>query len=317
MKQNYVIGIKNAGLFLFIILMCITKAEAQPLPHMYVDASTANERRDCFLKGTNSSHGSKFQLLANDLNPATETKSEICKIDPLITFLDSLTNITFLRFYFAAYKDSSNCSVIAGADIQKHLTLIIAPAIGNCNRNAIDRGDYYYIKDDGIISNIDKDCKKDWIDYYENQKLNKILSKTIDHSNSDNEDHQHNPNKYSDTKYVVYYLPYFIEFVKTERDIQQHHKPIISLTGIEIDFCSFTKQGIKLSDGQMHFKDRLSIQFEYLVTDSNGQYQIARIETTGRTPQKITDPCLGLIIDNGKHNITGDNGTLCPANCPQ
>jgi hypothetical protein len=314
MKKNYLNSTKNAGLFLVLISMFITfNLESQPLPHMYIDRSIGKERRDCFIKGTNATLGhSKYNLLSSALpSNEPETDSIVCPIDYLTHFLDTLdNNITFLRFYIAAYNQDSGG--VVPANLNKHLTLIIAPATGDCNSIATDRGDYYNIYDRDQIKLLPESVKNGWINYYNDKKVSALVS-TI-HQNSDNEDaHANHPHyrRYTDTKYLVYSRPYFAEFLDSE--IKYQASLGINIKGIQIDFCSHTKKGVRLKkDNLYHYKDRLIIQFEYLTQcEQDKKYHKYYIDTTDRSKQSEDESC------KTSGFLTFDNGTLCPANCPQ
>lgn len=322
--------------------MCITfNLEAQPLPHMYIDRSIGKERRDCFMSGKNATGNySKYTLLSSALpSNEHETDSIVCQIDSLTHFIDTLNNnITFLRFYIAAYNEDSGKGLVP-AGLNEHLTLIIAPATGDCNSTAIDRGDYYNIYDRDQIKLLPESVKNGWINYYNDKKVGALVN-TI-HQHSDNEDtnanHPHY-RKYTDTKYIVYYRPYFAEFLDSEIKYQANLG--INIKGIQIDFCSHTQKGIKLKKGNLyHYKDRLIIQFEYLTqSEHDKKYHKYYIDITDRNKQTNANDCkmlqsLATVIlpnhiakTNLKHTgalykplkmVTVDNGTLCPANCPQ
>jgi hypothetical protein len=341
MKKNFVRSIKNARVFLVVIFVFITfNLEAQPLPHMYVDRSIGKERRDCFMAGKNASGNfSKYKLLSANLpSNEHETDSIVCPIDGFKNFTDTLdNNITFLRFYIAAYNQDSGG--VVPAHLNKHLTLIIAPATGNCDSTATDRGDYYNIYDRNQIKLLPESVKNGWINYYNDKKVAAIVN-TI-HSHPDNEDanpNYHHYRKYTDTKYIVYYRPYFAEFLDSEIKYQANLG--INIKGIQIDFCSHTQKGIKLKDNAYHYKDRIILQFEYLTqSEPDKKYHKYFIDTTERNKQMNVDDCKMLIsiatitFPNQiapqkaylKHPgtlrkplkiLTVDNGTLCPANCP-
>lgn len=304
MKKRYLNLINNRSFLLVIILMIlITSIQAQtnniitppPYPQMWVSKLEGQTRRDWFMKGKPAPGvKSKYEIL-KDIIGSSVTDSIICPINNLSDFIDSLTNIGFIRFYFAQYIISPGGIVPSG--FNKDITLIIAPLL----QNKSERGDYYNITPNGQITLITKPAKLLWVASFENNILPELYQ-TLIANDSDNL----YGGKYTDTKTTTYSLKNFIEFLDTESTYQKSKGNYF--TAISIDFCSYPMNGITCN-GKTHYKNRLILQFEYTrksATSANS-YEVLYIDDEGEN--RIIPPCKELDIK------TSDNGQLCPTYC--
>jgi len=276
---------------------------------MWVKKTDGIERRKWFTaKPPLSKYPSKNTLLYALLG-FNVTHSIPCPINNIAkNFIDTLDkkSINFIRFYFAEYNETYGSDVPPG--LNKDLTIIIAPAFSETN----DREDYYNVTPNGEINKITKDEKIGWIKDFENTILPELNKSISDLKIPDNLD-PHDKNYY-DTKSCCYPLSYFIEFLDTEEKYQEAKGN--PMTGIEIDFCSYTNKGILKSDNQYHFRNRLILQFEYTRKHGSNNYEVFYIDdqNENRKPQPY-DPKTKIYLNPDL--LTADNGTLCPANCPQ
>ena len=153
-----------------------------------------------------------------------------------------------------------------------------------------------------------KDVKDGWVKYYINVKMDELV-KTIDPTNTIE---NYYDGKLSDTRSILYCVSNIKEYLN-EREYQKE-KGVI-LTGIKIDFASYTNKGhVACNENKTKYKNRLIIQFEYVKKNKKGEDEIFDIDDQheGRQPQ-----CNTLNLLKGKEKIlTADNGLLCPANCP-
>ncbi|HEY5368916.1 MAG TPA: hypothetical protein VIJ75_07985 [Hanamia sp.] len=314
MKKNYANIIGNRCFLVVVILVISTiNLKAQRLlPHMWVAESEGIKRQDWFKEGTPATKSdSKYNLLRNSLN-FDFTHSIICPVKNLRDFIDGIKdpNLNILRFYFAEY-DNNSGNVVPSA-IANDMTLIMvpgsAPDPNPKNLPGTDGKDYYNISPNGDITLItDKTIVEGWINNF-NANLMQELDKTI----KDAPENESNGVP-SDTKSCFYRLSDFKEFLDSE--IVHQDSIGVSITGIQINFCSNDSNGITCNGKSHFYKDRLILQFEYTHKKGLNNYDVFYIEDNPddfKHRQKQTPICSTL----ARHVLTSDNALLCPDNCP-
>lgn len=266
-----------------------------PYPFMHVMKKDGELRRAWFMNN-------KYDTLCTTVADKHETESIICPYSSIYHFIDSIgkdPEITNISFVFAAYKEGTiDTFPHALAD---HLTLIVAPLKGKEN-NIEERGDFYNITSTGRFIKISIDSKKQWINNFVAKKM-QVLVPALDQNDVENE-----LNNISDTRYLIYIMKDFKEFLNEKK--HQDDLGTWTTDGIEIDFCAYPDKGILDDKGGIHYRNRMITQFEYLSLAGTHHNRYVK-----------------FYIDEGneiraiQHHpwpkfYTGDNGLLCPANCP-
>ena len=291
---------------LFIVLVQNIQAQ-RDVPKMWVSKDVSRNRMDLFT--------TKKQILDLAIGGQHPDKYffTIASVKDLIKQIESNYKVTrgqALNVYIAACDNDQDSTSPVGTMKKNQLVIIFAPAIKS-KRVYHDIGTYYTINiTDYSVHAIPVKDKNAWVGNYINNIVGdktRGLASTIADSREN-----YTGQTLSDTRSLSYLYSDFKDFITTEREFQDTSstEPI---TGIDLCFAAYPDTGIgcnyygyPLTD----FKNRLLLQFEF--TKKRGATdEIFYIDDLGGFENRSRD---GLC---NKVSLGGDNGQLCPPNCPR
>ncbi|RZM07284.1 MAG: hypothetical protein EOO88_52040, partial [Pedobacter sp.] len=256
------------SLLMSLLLICIfVSANAQPdcnqgkyppLPAMYVKEDVSEQYKQEFQKAGVS----KYQLLQSlNCNPDIESIFTRKAVDDLLTSINKEDGI---RIYFAQY---SNCagSVLPASVNNGKLIVLFAT-----EHSATGATAYYFLnqRDDHVYP-VAKQCGDKWVADYKS-KILPVLASTIQPNDPDNIDPTMpaTPKLYTDTKSIFFKAINITEAFTKEPAYQASRKQPVNIVGYKLVLSAYTATG-NPNDGNK-FKQRLFIQFDYLVDKGNG-----------------------------------------------
>ena len=284
------------------------KCEVKQLPYMFVNKDESIARAKQFTNGSLFKR-SKYGHLSR------VTKKEPISIDyPRKSFETLLSlmatqnaNYGSVQVYLGSFDNRYNEGI---TDLPDHKLMLIYAAFTTDGDGLKAR--YYFIRaSDGKVFRIKYATALYWISWFEDHKK-EVLRESIRDYDDDKYNYLgkdiSNRDGFSDTKSVNFTKKQFEENF-TEEFAYQECMNKDTVTGIRVNFASFTKDG-KLVDGETHFRKRLVVLFEYLIRDAAGKNKILYIDEQPDISERRKRPVRIL------EREASDNGQLCPPNCP-
>jgi hypothetical protein len=313
-------------LFLLIVFFLIIKTnkiiaqDCTPLPAMFVDRVSTNERVGEFYRAVPSKYNKLIKKIPQNFTMNYTRKA----VDDLI---DSINKKDGISIYLARYNP---CNGFTLPTAIKENQLIVLFATEDHSVNPVK---YYFINEnDDKLYIVSKECAEAWRnDFFDSDQPG--LRETIDPKDKDNADSK-SPVGYSDTRYI-FYKKRDISEAFTNEEIYQQNNHHVQITGYQLSFSAYTKTGNgKIS--RPYYKNRLIIQIDYLYNDSNNKQKILDLEDQEEfdcrldsaiikqqqnneiiKAKKLTKQQLKKMSRNAKLKIkSNDNGQLCPTYCP-
>lgn len=282
-----------------ILLACTSKLVAQcdthllPLPTMFVDKVTTDERNLEFIKP----NPSKYKLLAsaNGSQDVSMVYSQAV-FEKLFKKINDSKGVG-IRIYFARFK---KCRSSQSPATIKENQIILLFAQEDASKKF--PSEFYFVNEnDEFCYSIQPSCATVWIDNF-NRNNGSDLKQTIDSEDIDNADPV---NGYSDTR-SIFFTKGQIDSAFALEECYQASKFGSEIVAYKVSFAAYTKDG----DLNGRFKKRLHLEFEYL-----------------HIPNSATRKMETLYLDDTKDYIQrkaftkkkffNDNGQLCPTNCPE
>jgi hypothetical protein len=306
MKKIYLpIMLTSAAVF-YITAGC---AQLQAVPQMWVSKTNSVNRTNQF--GTDGIFKPGVPSKKTILNGIIGKQSlgylyTVGSFDALIKQVQEdnrKNNGNGVRLYFAAYNPKYKPKGIDMSSlVKKQLILIFAPSTG---LHGMDVGTYYMIgPGNDNVNQIPAKIAKRWMRYFiRKEDTKKGLRQTVDPSDPMN---KMDDGTLTDTRSIFYDTTNFIAFMQTERSFQLTQNKI-TIDHIQVNFAALTNDGAG-AEGQ--WKDRMIVLYEFIVNE-----KIYYIDTAPGFCQRPNAPCSPTnVVTQG--NKGGDNGQLCPPNCP-
>jgi hypothetical protein len=314
MKYSILQNLKKMVLFTTAILYSLVIYAQREVPQMWVSKHYSKARVKMFSKGNYPSGApSKEAVLSKAVggtHPLHYSYPAECfdKLIDLMQIDNSNNKGTGFRVYFGAY---------TGTTLPNQLVLIFTASKG---LHSPDFGNYYIFgPSDGMPQTIPATIAGGWIANYINTEDNPDgLVKTLEPGQPENKvpGLSTSPSVYSDTRSIYYDSQNFVDFIQNERAYQDSNRisnpSKIKIESIEIDFAAYQRKGIGANPHgikRQQFKDRLILQFEFV---RNGK--IFYIDDAKRF-RKRHKP-YSFFENSNMKMLGGNNGQLCPPNCP-
>jgi hypothetical protein len=300
-------------LTVIIILLTLGRAEAQRcVPVMWVPSDYSKARTNQFSQGTFASAAapSKEAILTGIIGsvPPLNYTYPVATFTQLVNKLlaDDITyNSNGVRLHFVAYDPAYPAPAIINMTgvMDKQLLLVFS---ASDSAKGKDKGGFYFIgPNDGVVYTLPAATVTAWVQHYVDwDDTPNGLVTTVDHNDNGNRVPPGQAAVYTDTWSIYYDSLAFKDFLITERDYQIGMGRKID--HIAMDFAAYTKDGNYLAG----LRGRMIILYEFIINNS-----IFYIDTTSEFPQRYNNSACPKPLDYWrKHG--GDNGQLCPPNCP-
>jgi len=294
-------------LTMLFILLTLGRAEAQRcVPTMWVSLANSQARTNQFSNGTFASAAapSKYAILNGIING----KQPLNYTYPVATFTqlvnrliadDRTYNSNGVRLHFVAYDPAYPAppSINMTGVMDKQLLLVFS---ASDSAKGKDRGNFYFIgPNDGVVYTLPAATVTAWVQHYVSWDDTPTgLVTTVDHADVINNQVPGQPGVFTDTWSIYYDSLAFKDFLITETNYQIGMGRKID--HIAMDFAAYTGAG----DASTGFKGRMIVIYEFVINNS-----IFYIDTTPEFPQRQANKNCAPV-----HG--GDNGQLCPPNCP-
>jgi hypothetical protein len=300
-------------LTVIFILLTLGQAEAQRcVPLMWVPLGYSQARTTQFSSGTFASPSA--QSKEDILNSIIKGTHPLNYTYPIATYTQLVNkliadDITFkhagIRLHFAAYDPTHPAPkrIVMTGVMDKQLLLIFSAS--DTSAGTKEQNFYFIGPNDGVVYTLPDTTVTAWVQHYVDwDDTPNGLVTTVDHNDNGNRVPPGQAAVYTDTWSIYYDSLSFKDFLITERDYQIGMGR--NIDHIAMEFAAYTNQGNYLGG----FKGRMIILYEFILNNS-----IFYIDTTSEFPQRYDNPACPKPLDYWrKHG--GDNGQLCPPNCP-
>ncbi len=308
--------------FLYLVLTAPLNVFAQDcvvrnIPKMWVSRAISVDGRDAFQTQIFGNGESKAQVLNRVFKKEhlVVFKYESQQFDRLIKAIKGSSAPKGIRVYIAAYDPRTTDASMAGK-ADKELLFIFCRSTGLAGP---DEGSYYVFDNstgDPVI--IQPAIKEAWINYYESEYSanSKAFLGTIENTAAENNCSKCRTGK-SDTKSIYYEFPNFVDFIQTERVYQDACRQINpngeTIDSIAVCFAAQPKTGMLGTTKE--YRNRFYLLFEFcrngsfFYIDDTENFDV-RVKAT--FPMTAANKRFLTFLPRG-----GDNGQLCPANCPK
>ncbi|HEV3412848.1 MAG TPA: hypothetical protein VG101_10230 [Puia sp.] len=314
-----------------LALSCGLSAAGQvhPVPFMWVSAGVDSMARVKFTKAgyPGRSTMSKAQIFNSAIagtHPAGYVYP-VAAIDQLISLVqaDNQNNSprgTGIRAHFAAYHAASVPAGFSMGGIKDKQVILIF--CGSTGAGSADVATYYVISPaDNQPHKISAAIMQDWCDYYYSNVNNSGgLVSTLEPGHK-------GENQWKgadfDTRSIYYTMDHFIEYLQVERRYQDTCKSCnprgAKIDGIGVYFASYPNTGIGPNphgEDPAKYKNRLLVLFEFM----RGSRVYFIDNAPGFCDRPPGNQCGQPLVIQASFRRSrwggGDNGQLCPPNCP-
>jgi hypothetical protein len=292
-------------LTVIFILLTLGRAEAQRcIPLMWVPMPDSKDRTTQFSQGTfaSATAPSKDSIL-NSIIKGTHPLNYTYPIATYAQLVNKLIadDITYkhagIRLHFAAYDPAhpAPAAITMTGIMNKQLLLIFTVSDSTTCK---EDGNFYFIgPNDGVVYTLPNTTVTAWVQHYVTWDDTPTgLVTTVDQSDKKNQV-PGQPNVYTDTWSIYYDSTAFKDFLVNETNYQIGNGNKID--HIAMDFAAYTNAGNSYNG----FKGRMIILYEFIINKA-----IFYIDSTSDFPNRQKNQNCAV------HG--GDNGQLCPPNCP-
>lgn len=288
-----------------------------PLPAMYVEKNTGNERIMRFSQIPNS----KYQQLSK-LNSYQDLFFIYTRnaMDQLVQLVNRDKGV---RIYFARYNKCDGSSL--PTEIEENKVIVLFASESKDPKATPSK--YYFLNEKGAddrVYEVSQACGEAWIYDYGKNVLPELLN-TLTPGDRDNID-PYVPGVYSDSKSIFFTAAMFKEaFVDEEKYDHKIGGVPLTISAFKLSFSAYDAKG-NGGAGMDVYRNRLFIQFDYMHNPGTGNevFHLDDLDDFKDRPkpakmqQQKQGKKSGKNKKGGKkeHLFSLDNGQLCPTHCP-